>query len=172
MSFREWLPITRRNRVALAFAFLGLLCAIGWNFLPWYYWSYSYRGVEWVTDGNANSAIWPLVFSMNSYQQMDFSNVKLYAILKPLGCMSLLLNALTVLAAFFLWEMMHQTRHLRIWLAVANAVGGVAVFLLRFGEPLGHSTQSLVAVVIALGMFSTAAALLVFRNELPLRIGR
>jgi hypothetical protein len=172
MTFREWLPITRRNRVALAFAFLGLLCAIGWNFLPWYYWSYSYRGLEWITDGNAGCAIWPLVFSASSYQPVDFSDFRLYVMLKPLACVSLLLNALTVIAALFLWEMIHVIKRLRTLLAIAHVVGGVTVILLYFVESFSHSTQSLVAVVVAFGMFSTAISLFLFKNELALRSAR
>lgn len=168
MSFREWLPITGRNRVALAFAFLGLLCAVGWNFMPWYVSSYSSAGLEWIPDGRtAGAVIWPEVVSPYTYHVAGFRELGLFGFLLPLSFVSIVLHALSALLAFFLWEMIHQTGHLKTWLGIANAVGGSAMVLLRFIGAFDH--VSLVTVVLTLGMFSTAIALFAYEHEMIMR---
>jgi hypothetical protein len=170
MSFREWLPITKRNRVALAFAFLGLLCAVGWNFLPWYMWSYSSAGLEWIPDDRpAGAVIWPDVISPNTYRIARFRELGLLGFLFPLASVSIALHALSALLAVFLWEMIHQAGHLKTWLGIANAVGGAAILMLRFSGVFGHVSHTLVIAVIALGMFSTAIALFTYDHEMIMR---
>lgn len=169
MSFRAWLPITKRNRVALAFALFGLLCAVGWNFMPWYIWSYSSAGLEWIPDGRAGAVIWPEVFSPNTYRMSGSTGFSLHASLAAVASVSLVLHTLSVLLAFFLWEVIHQTGHLRVWLGIANGVGGSALILFRFSGLFGHASHTLAMAVIALGMFSTAAALFTYQHEMIMR---
>lgn len=164
-----WLPITTRNRVALGFAFLGLLCAVTWNFLPWYIWSYSSAGLEWIPNGRAGAMVWPYVFSPDTYRLSGSTGFNLNASLAVVASVSLVMHTMSALLACFLWEVIHQTGPLKGWLGIANGVGGSALILFRFNGFFGHTSHTLTMVVITLGMFSTAAAFFIFENEMIMR---
>ena len=169
MSFRNWLPITRINRVALVFALIGLLCAVGWNFLPWYSLAYSSGVANWTPYGWAGATIWPEVFSPYSYRIARFGELGIYGFLIPISCLSIAIHALSAFLTFCVWQTIHATGALRLSLAMANALGGLAVLALQILGGTDHFPHHLVIGVMTLGMFSTATALFVFKNELALR---
>ncbi len=174
MSFREWLPITRRNRVALGLAFLALVMFVTWNCLPYYR---SSNAVEpW---GITAMSIWPEVISPQHIVRLVKSPDS-DAFLGIAICMSLIVNAFITLAAVPFWKLLHASSYIRLPLAIISLLGGGVLvhryFVLRFvfkSEFYVHQPPWLATLLlIALSMLALATALFVFKNELALRSER
>jgi len=167
MSFREWLPITKRNRVALAFAFAAMVIFVVWNCLP----NYESPGFE--PDGIVATSLWPeAVFSPDIYL-IVFKDPNMEGFLVIAAFMVLILNALVTLATVPFWKLLHASPYIRLPLAIINLLGGCVILrhlrelILADVEPAPYWVPSL--LLIALGMFALSAALFTFRNELGLR---
>ena len=172
MRFKEWLPITRRNRLALGLAAIALVMLVTWNCMPWYE-KPSFKEPVWVRTGIAGLKIWPEVFSLENYSVIT-GKVTLFGFLYLICCASLILNAISVILSFLFWKVISGASFVRIPLAVANAIGAVGIVCFWFGG-LGFNSGPFriqTAGLIALEMLLISSALFVFKNELALRSER
>lgn len=163
MSFRDWLPVTKRNRVALGLAFAALVMFVVWNCLP----TYHYRDSK--PHGIVATSLWPQTVRPNMYI-MAFKDPNIRGFLSIAACMALIQNALVTLAVLPFWRLLHASSYIRLPLAIVNLFGGGVMLWfiqLRYGDtpPFWLTTMSL----IALSMFAISAALFVFKNELAQR---
>lgn len=178
-TIRNWLPMTKRNRVALGFAFAALVMFVTWNFFPYYQvseksYANSYMDSPiYERDGFISMQIWPILVNPDYY---------LYAIKSPsiqgfLGMgawVSILLNALVVVTLVPFWKIIHASKYLMFPLGAANFLGGSVVIWSMYDDYLKYPSSNApyeVATLslIALSMWALAAALFIFKNELELR---
>jgi hypothetical protein len=162
MTFREWLPITGRNRVALCLAGLSLVMFLGWNF-----WQVSFDGEP---SGNGASNTWPEVISYRTYMYLrvglDFEWLTIRCIF-----ISLPLNAMVSVLLIPLWKVLHASPMIRVPLAMLCLAGGIATVCYLFlppGFPAGSGWDWILSFM-ALSLLLNSAALLTFKNELALR---
>jgi hypothetical protein len=164
MSFKEWLPFTKRNRVALALAFLALVMFATWNCFPYYAWE------DEAPEGLVMMVVWPETFSPDNYLSA-FRSPDVETFLEIAAYMALVQSGVVTLFAVPFWKLLHASAFVRLPLAIANLFGGAVVVwhLLEYG--LDDQTPFAVATLagIALGMFVISAALFTFKNELALR---
>lgn len=162
MILREWLPITRRNRVALCLAALSLVMFLGWNF-----WPVSYDGEP---SGNGASNTWPEVVSYRTYVyrrvgvDLEWFTVRCIFISLPL-------NALVSVLLIPLWKVLHASPMIRVPLAMLSLAGGIAAacYLFRLPGVPADSGWDWILSFMASSLLLNAAALLTFRNELAIR---
>lgn len=166
MSLKEWLPITMRNRVALGFAFAGLVIFVVWNCLPHYDWSASPA-----PNGIVATTFWPDICSPDLYV-MVFKQPHLHGLLAVAACLSIIQSALVTLAAIPFWKVLHASPWLRVPLATVNLLGGALIVwhLINmassdFAPPYWTTMMTLMAT----GMFAVSAAFFLYKNELALR---
>ena len=165
MSFREWLPITARNRVALGLAFAGLLIFVIWNFLPYF----EYGETE--PNGIVAMTIWHEGVLNPHHYMMVLKSPDVEGFLSLAANMALVQCGLVSLALAPFWKHLHGSAYIRLPLAIVNLVGaGVVLWHLK---ELGSDDDIRGAVatlsLIALNMFALSAALFTFKNELALR---
>ena len=166
MSFKEWLPVTVRNRVALLLAFAALVMFVVWNCLP----NYEYAG-DTEPDGIVATSLWPEeILSPDLYVQ-TFKDPDMIGFLAVAACMSLILNALVTLALIPLWKFLHASPYIRVPLAFVNMLGGAVIVwhLLANASTEPQPYWLAILLLMASGMFAVSAALFVFKNELALR---
>jgi hypothetical protein len=162
MTFREWLPITGRNRVALCLAALSLVTFIVWNCFPHY--EYDDSPVRRIV---ATSGLWSDIFSPGLYMDIIRSpDIDGFASIASF--LALMLNGMAVIVVIPFWRILHASSYLRIPIAMVNLAGGSGiVWILASGY--ASSSWHVALNVMALGMFLMAAAFFTFRNELALR---
>lgn len=168
MSFREWLPITTRNRVALGLAALALPLFVVWNCLP----DYDYP-FEAGPCGIIGMSLWrDQVFSPELYV-MVFKDPDMEGFLIISAFMALIQNAIVTFAAVPFWKILHASPYIRLPLAIVNLLGG-CVILRHFCINQGNTAPFLgsALLLMALGMFAVSASLFLFKNELELRSQR
>jgi hypothetical protein len=161
MSFRDWLPITGRNRVALCLAGLSLVMFVGWNL-----WPVTYEGIPL---GNGATIIWGNVFSYGNYKYYRIGvNMKWLAF----GCIfiSIPLNALVSVLLIPFWKVLHASVLIRVPLAMVFLAGGIATAFL-LSQPGFAEVPCIFWILsfMALNLLLNSAALLTFRNELAMR---
>ena len=159
-AIRKWLPITKRNRVALAFAFAALVIFITWNFLP-----DPDRSEDIVA-----TELWPELFSPYNYT-VFFESPDIDGFRSVVASISVILNGLLILAIVPFWRILHASNYIRIPLAVLNLIGGLMI-LWYVGESVIKSYapyELLVLLLISLSMLALSVALFIFKNELGLR---
>ena len=160
----EWLPMTKRNRVALGFAALALVIFLIWNFLP-----YDSGGENWISQ-TAAMHIWPEVFSPGSYIMIMawlgyFEGGQMIVMM-----ISMIHSGMLVLAILPFWRMLHASTCLRLCLAVMNLAGSYVTFYFTiWGFEHGGYVQKTVFFLIASSMLALSLALFIFKNELQLR---
>ncbi len=158
-AIKNWLPITKRNRVALGFAVLALVMFVTWNLLPYYQpGPESFKGVYM-------TRIWVIFVDLDFYP-MIFTSPVFFA-----AYMVLLLNGLVALAIVPFWKILHFSNYLRIPLAVVNFAGGSIFLSIIFeeGVDLNGPYRFTAFLLVTLTMFALSAALFIFKNELGLR---
>ena len=162
---KDWLPITKRNRVALGFAVLALVMFVTWNFL-----SYDNRDEGWIA-GMAAMKIWPEVFSPSSYVVVVgflgyYDGFRIVAMM-----VSLILSGLTVLVILPFWKILHASTYLRLCLAIMNLAGACATLHFAVASISWSISYQpgMIFVLIALSMLALSASLFIFKNELGLR---
>ena len=163
MSFKRWLPIRHRNRVALCLAALSLVMFVAWNL-----WNVTY---EWGSMGNGASNTWPLVFSYRSYIYRGFGIVDLEWLAVRCIFVSLPLNALVSVLLIPFWKALHASPMIRIPLAMLCLAGGIATVCyahVQHFEPTGSGWDWILRFM-ASSLLLNSAALLTFKNELTLR---
>ena len=166
MSFREWLPITRRNRVALLLAFAALVMFVVWNCLPYY----DYHG-DTEPDGIMAMTIWPDDVLSPGFYITTLKSPDVEGFLVIAAFMAIIQNALVTLAAVPFWKALHASPYIRLPLAVVNFLGGAVVLwhLHDFGYHEQPPNSIAYFLLTALSMFALSAALFTFKNELALR---
>jgi hypothetical protein len=167
MSFREWLPITNRNRVALALAALSLALFLGWNCMP-YYESEGVSSKEIVA-----TLVWPEVFSPGNYTAV-IHTPDIDGFLEVIAYLAVLLSGLVILMGVPLWVFLHASNYIRLPLALMNLLGGSVIVWHLFDSVLVDPEPFWVATIILMivSMFAISAALFTFKNELALREAR
>ena len=167
MTFREWLPITGGNRVALCLAGLSLVMFAVWNFLPFY------DGEEGAPTGTMASVFWAFIFSSDMYLSAIRSpGIEDFLVIA--ACLATLSGGLVILLTIPFWEMLHASSYLRLPIAWLNLAGGVAwcwyAIALVFIDPTPYSGAT--GFLMSLSLFSISAAFFLFQNELMLRKAR
>lgn len=173
MSFlREWLPITTRNRVALALAFSGLVMFLVWNCLPYY----EYGDIQ--PKGIVATSAWPSFFSPDVYL-MVFKDPSIQGFFEIATYMAIIQNAFVNLAAVPFWKYLQASSYVRLPLGIVNFLGGAIMlwnlYRLVISKPVIHDFQDSWITLVTLetlNMFVISAALFIFRNELGLRSER
>ncbi len=167
MRIKEWLPITRRNRVALGLAALSLGIFVVWNFLP----NYEYGATE--PDGIVASHIWLFVFSPDHYIRV-FKSPDIDGFLGIAANMALVQCGLVTLATLPFWKLLHASAFVRLPLAFVNLIGGAIVvwFVIQYAPNDAVPYVFAILSLIALSMFTLSAAFFLFKNELALREAR
>jgi hypothetical protein len=165
MSFREWLPITRRNRVALGFSLFSLVVFVTWNCVP----VSDFRGVNRIFGVE----LWPGIVSYKFYVNV-FKSPDLDGLMAAAACFSIFPTAAMSLLSLPLWKFFHVSPVLRIPIATACLAGALVVFYGILWGDFGHGSGSgdVAIFLISLNMFSVSAALFTFKNELALRSER
>jgi hypothetical protein len=165
-AIKDWLPIMKRNRVALGFAFAALVMFVTWNFLPYYG---AMRAHE--SDGLVFMMIWPEMVNPDRYLNV-IRSPDIDGFIEVVARMAILLSGLLVLTIVPLWKIIHVSRLLTIPLAVANCVGGLAVLWLLFDDNMHVNSPPYAfaaLIMIAFTMLVVSTALFIFKNELGLR---
>jgi hypothetical protein len=164
MSFREWLPITTRNRVALLLTFAALVMFVAWNFLPVYH---DHNGPSM---GIAATIAWPQVFSPDSYLP-TLRSPDIEGFVEITANLALIVSGIVTLAAVPFWKLLHASPYIRLPLAGLNVLGGAVVLSFLYKNGLDDPPRHFVALMllISMSMFALSAALFTFRNELGLR---
>lgn len=166
MSFNHWLPITKRNRVALCLAALSLVMFVVWNCLPLSLLDDDGGG----STGIIASAFWSAVFSPDVYLNA-IRSPGLWEFLMVAACLATLSGGLVILLTIPLWEMLHASPYLKLPIAWLNLVGGVAWCCLAifFFALVREPGSGYMAFFMSLSLFSISAAFFIFENELMLR---
>lgn len=160
MTFREWLPITTRNRVALGLSFAALAIFVTWNCLPYY----EYMATS--SEELVMTALWPEIFSPDNYLDV-LKSPDIDGFLVVTASMALIQSGLIILLAVPFWKFLHGSAFIRIPVALMNMLGGTVI--VWFINKDVTDDPPLWLELIALSMFTLAAALFTFRNELALR---
>jgi hypothetical protein len=167
MSFNHWLPITKRNRVALCLAALSLVMFVVWNCLPYYH-----------AEGEPSSGIvatvaWPEFFTPDNYLDV-FRSPDIDGFLSVTASFGVILGGLVVLMAVPFWQILHASGFVRVPLAVLNLLGGAVITWHLFDSVGDHMAPYwfITILLMALSLFSISAAFFLFKNELPLREAR
>jgi hypothetical protein len=167
MSFHHWLPITKRNRVALCLAALSLVMFAVWNCLPWY------EGEEGDPTGTMASVFWAFVFSPDIYLRAIRPR-EIWDFLAIAACLASLSGGVVILLTIPFWEMLHASSYLKLPIAWLNLAGGVAwcwyAIALVFIDTDPYF--GVTAFLMSLSLFSISAAFFLFQNELMLRKAR
>lgn len=166
-GFKEWLPITARNRVALGLAALALVMFVVWNCLPYY----ESEGEPSV--GVAATVAWPEFFSPDNYMDV-IRSPDIEGILSAAACMGVILGGLVVLLIVPLWQILHAALYVRLPLALMNLLGGATVSWHLFENAYHSSTPYwfVTLLLMSLSLFFISAAFFTFKNELVLREAR
>ena len=168
MSFQEWLPITRRNRVALCLAVLSLLLFIGWNSLPYY------ESEDMPPEEIVATHVWPQVFSPDNYMDV-IRTPDIDGFLEVIAYLALLLSGLVILLGVPFWEVLHASNYIRLPVALMSLLGGSVITWLLFDSGILYDPERFWVASIQLmilSMFAISAALFTFKNELALRSER
>jgi hypothetical protein len=162
MTFREWLPQTRRNRLALGFAALALILFVSWNLHP--YRSYSGAPIE----GTVAQNLWPEILDPSSYY---------YALRNPnledaMGCvasLAIILSALLSLSLIPLWRFFHSSRLLNLPPAILCLIGSGSLtwFLARFSHQTVPREWFVSVSLMALNLFCISLSLFAMKPEHP-----
>lgn len=161
----KWLPITKRNRVALGFAALALVMFVTWNLLP----AYNYG--ESTPAGRVFQSVWPIFVDLEFYRfvmsSLDKQVLRIVFIM-----LAVLFQGLLVFTILPFWKVIHASRCLTVSVAVANIAGGFFILWELFTQGYQHASipyQSLTLLLVGLTMLMLATALFIFKNELELR---
>jgi hypothetical protein len=173
-AIKDWLPITKRNRMALGIAGLALLMFVTWNFLPFYDRDYTtdtyppkptYQGLVAIQ-------VWPQMVDPDNYI-MVFKSPDVDGFLSVAASVALLMNGLIVLTLVPLWKILHASIYLRLPIALVNLLGGAVVLKYSIESLIkeyNHAPfQNLTLFLIALTMLMVSLSMLIFKNELELR---
>jgi hypothetical protein len=164
---KDWLPITKRNQVALGFAVAALVMFMVWNFLPYY----SYGDPS--PHGIMATELWPNVCTPDMVTDVikspDIDGFRDLA-----ATLALIQNGLVLLMILPFWKMLHASLFIRLPLVLVNLAGGAVVtwFVFDYGvdmDDLSGLYESIALSLIALSMFCLGVAMLIFKNELGLR---
>lgn len=168
---REWLPITKRNRVALGFAVLALVMFVIWNLMPCYILGNFSNYPAFTREGRNFMRIWPEMINMDSFfyilKTPNFSGF-LYII----ASVSLLLNGLIVLILIPIWKILHASIYLRLTLALMNLLGGVVMMKFFFDiddHAFVSANEKITLLLISFTMLTVFVSMMIFKNELQLR---
>lgn len=163
-TLKNWLPITKWNRVAVGFIFMGLVMLVTWNFIP------VYEVYDSHPQGLALEVIWGEVFSLDFYLDA-FKSPSIDDFISICACMALIQNAVVLLVGLPFWKIFHASNYLKVPLALVNLVGGLIVLKFFFESFMDNETFStqVILLLIAMSMLAVFLAMLIFKNELELR---
>jgi hypothetical protein len=164
MKFINWLPITKRNRVALCLAGLSLVMFVAWNCLPYYEMN------DEPSVGIVATVAWPEFFSPDNYIDV-FRSPDIEGLLASTASFGIILGGLVVLLAVPLWQILHASSYIRLPLAVMNLLAGAVITWHLFDSIMDDPAPYwiITIVLMALSLFSISAAFFLFKNELALR---
>jgi hypothetical protein len=160
MSFQQWWPKTKRNKIALCIAIFSLLMMIVWNLGPRsipndnFYQNYSfYRTFAY--------KIWPDIYKLvSNFRQYDSS--KMNGLIASLSLMLLVCLQLTMIP---LWRIFSQSKVLRFIPAVICLIG-FSVFGYNISKHDYYTWQKFYPYyLILLNFLTTIISLMTLKNE-------
>jgi hypothetical protein len=159
-AIKNWLPITKRNRVALGFAFVALVIFVTWNFLP---------NVN-SSEGIVAIELWSEVFSIYRYTDV-FRNPNIEDFRIIAAFISIIFNGLVIVAIVPFWRIFHASNYIKLPIAILNLSGGLIMlsFVIEEISDRGNLYETCIFALIALSMLALSAALFIFKNELGIR---
>jgi hypothetical protein len=163
MTFREWLPQTRRNRIALTVASLSLVSFVVWNFLPYHSSKNSPR------EGVVASGIWAEMFDYENYL-LALRNPDVDDIFSLIASFMVILTGLLVVLTLPLWRFFESSALMRLPPAIMTLLGGIAVSKFAVesvGDGYSHFVTVITLTLIALNMLLSSAALFLMEKEIP-----
>jgi hypothetical protein len=169
-AIKDWLPITKRNRVALGFAGFALVLFVTWNFMPYYkpYLGSIDMNSAYERDGYTFMHIWPQFFDPDKYIKM-IKSPDLYDFMGLAVKMCVLTNSLLILMIIPFWKVIHVSKFLRIPLALLNSAGGCFFYIAYTEIQNNRPYMAMAILLISISLFSLSVSLFIFKNELELR---
>ncbi len=158
MTFQQWRPQSRRNKIALGIAFYSLLLMIGWNLAPMYNGPFSEETYQGIVAVN----VWPEVYHgiVESFENFDPESIP-----ELIASFSLVFLVCLQFTIAPLWQFFSQSKLLRFIPAVICLIGfGICGY---FCLPDDYTTWQEIypLCLITLNFFVTSVALLLFKNE-------
>ncbi len=157
-TIKNWLPITKRNRVALGFAVAALVMFVTWNLMPDYYEA---------NNSCVAMVIWPELFSpdkyMNVFESPDIDGFRFVA-----SAISVILNGLLILVIVPFWKILHASNYIKLPLVIFNLAGGLVLLWYAVESTINGKalSENFVLLLIILSLLALSAALFIFKNEL------
>jgi hypothetical protein len=167
MTLKEWLPITKRNRVALVLAAFSLIVFVTWNCIP----------VPDYIDGPVDRIFavefWPGILSFYFYVYL-FKSPDPWNLMAVAARFAIYITTVMSLLTVPFWRLFHASPVLRMLIAIACLLGGLVVIFGMLSGKFGYGSLSknVALALISVNMFSVSAALFTFKNELALRSER
>ena len=158
MRFKEWLPITPRNRLALVFAGFSLVVFVIWNCVP--------VSDPWGVLPNKMFGInfWVIVFSIDPYLY-TFKNPSIESFMGVAAVISIVVSSVTTILIIPFWRFCHAATGISLTVAISTLLGGILLLILLI-DGGGSGSSAVAAALIAVNMLLTSAALFIFDNEL------
>ena len=165
MTFRQWLPQTRRNRLALGFAVLALVLFVSWNLQPFR----AYKNHP--AEGNVAQNLWPEILDPSFYYDA-LRNPDLDNALGIAASLAVILSALLSLTLIPLWRFFQTSRLLNLPPAFLCLIGSgcVAWFLGKLSPETDSRESFLCLALMALNLFCISLSLFALKPERPAAI--
>jgi hypothetical protein len=158
MTFQEWRPQTRRNKIALGFALFSFLLMIGWNLAPMYNGPFGLQTYQGIVAVN----VWPGIYddTMQSLTDYDIDNMP--GLIAGFCLVLLIFLQLTITP---LWRIFSQSKLLRYIPAVICLIGfGIcAYYCLPNNYDTWHEIYPL--YLITINLLTTSIALILLKYE-------
>lgn len=170
-EIKDWLPMTKRNRVALGFAFAALVMFVTWNLLPFYDYDYDSPDISYIRDGVMFMQIWSKYYDPDYYTDMIRSG-EISGLMKLSMVISYLINSLLVIFLIPFWKFVHLTKYVTIPLGISGFAGGcIWVFAYIHLTKIQNNApyMEMRFLLTSLSLLALSASLFIFKNELGLR---
>lgn len=182
-AIRNWLPITKRNRLALLIVSAALLLFVVCNFLP-YYVCDEYPRFYIISNNQEDitayrkpiykclfyKELWSDVFDQDSYVKL-LRSPDIDALLSLVTNVAFLCNTVIMFMLIPFWKIFHSTSYLRMPIAIANFIFAFRSLQISIYFHMGYApvSSATIFMLIAIVLASVGSALIIFENELAVR---
>ena len=161
MTFQEWRPQTRRNKIALCIGLFSLLLFIGWNLAPMRVTRFDDESER---AGMVIIHLWPIIFDVitdfSAFRNVHDTNHLFSAVVS----LSILFLACLQLFVIPLWQMFSQSKILR-WLAAVICFIWFGIFAYFLLPHINDWKPDIYFPLIMLNFLVLGIALVWFQNE-------
>lgn len=153
-----WFPRSTRNRVAMLIGLLSLGLFITWNLMP------ITEETSYGTEvGTMARMFWPSIYE--SLLHIDAANLDADEIMSAMATILVTLLAVISFSVVPAWKLWQASALLRIIPAILMLLGFGIVLYFTFKETIDDASDRLILLTISANFFTTAIALLLFKNE-------